>query len=496
MRAALVHRGPDEGSTDAFGHCVLGHQRLKVIDLETGYQPVSNERGDVVAVFNGELYNFQALREELERATRSAAPATRRSCRTSTRSTAPRFVERLDGMFALALWDAGARAARARPRPARQEAAPLDAAARRHARVRLGAEGAAAAARRLARARPRRALDAYLALQYVPGNGTALRGIHKLPPGHVLVVEGGTVADRARTGGSSPRNRARTKANGSSACGQTVRRGRAQAARRGRAARRAPLRRDRLEHRRRADGAGIGAAGAHVHGRLSGRALRRARVRARGRRAVRHACTRRCEIEPDVASTLLPRLAAAFDEPLGDEAALPTFLISEQARQHVTVALAGDGGDEVVRRLRALRRASRWRQRVAGAAAPARRSGAALLPAGQTGAALAARPRGALPRRRGAPAGERYGRLMEVFPVELRARALGPRFADSACTESGASRPDRGDRGPAAPRRRDLPAGRPALKADIASMAHSLELRSPFLDHEVARARRSRCPTR
>jgi len=53
MRAALVHRGPDEGSTDVFGHCVLGHQRLKVIDLETGYQPVSNESGDVVAVFNG-----------------------------------------------------------------------------------------------------------------------------------------------------------------------------------------------------------------------------------------------------------------------------------------------------------------------------------------------------------------------------------------------------------------------------------------------------------
>jgi asparagine synthase (glutamine-hydrolysing) len=65
MRAALVHRGPDEGSTDAFGHCVLGHQRLKVIDLETGYQPVSNARGDVVAVFNGEAYNFMSLRDEL-----------------------------------------------------------------------------------------------------------------------------------------------------------------------------------------------------------------------------------------------------------------------------------------------------------------------------------------------------------------------------------------------------------------------------------------------
>jgi len=65
MRAALVHRGPDEGSTDAFGRCVLGHQRLKVLDLDTGFQPVSNETGDVVAVFNGEAYNFLSLREQL-----------------------------------------------------------------------------------------------------------------------------------------------------------------------------------------------------------------------------------------------------------------------------------------------------------------------------------------------------------------------------------------------------------------------------------------------
>src|SRR6187549_2867917 len=65
MRAAILHRGPDEGSTDAFGPCVLGHQRLRVIDLETGYQPVTNETGDVVAVFNGEAYNFMSLRDQL-----------------------------------------------------------------------------------------------------------------------------------------------------------------------------------------------------------------------------------------------------------------------------------------------------------------------------------------------------------------------------------------------------------------------------------------------
>ena len=68
MRAAIVHRGPDEGSTDVFGHCVLGHQRLRVIDLDTGYQPVSNESGDVVAVFNGEVYNFRVAARRAGRA--------------------------------------------------------------------------------------------------------------------------------------------------------------------------------------------------------------------------------------------------------------------------------------------------------------------------------------------------------------------------------------------------------------------------------------------
>src|SRR4051812_24535303 len=105
MRATIVHRGPDEGSTDAFGHCVLGHQRLKVLDLDTGYQPVSNEAGDVVAVFNGELYNFGELRAELD------GHALRGTGDTPVlphlyEESGPRFVERLDGMFALALWDA------------------------------------------------------------------------------------------------------------------------------------------------------------------------------------------------------------------------------------------------------------------------------------------------------------------------------------------------------------------------------------------------------
>ncbi len=68
MNAALFHRGPDEGSVDAFGRCALGNRRLRIIDLVTGSQPVENEAGDVVCVFNGEIYNFLELREQLAKA--------------------------------------------------------------------------------------------------------------------------------------------------------------------------------------------------------------------------------------------------------------------------------------------------------------------------------------------------------------------------------------------------------------------------------------------
>ena len=190
MRAALVHRGPDEGSTDAFGRCVLGHQRLKVLDLDTGFQPVSNEAGDVVAVFNGEAYNFLSLRDQL------GGHEVRGTGDTPVlphlyEESGPHFVERLDGMFALALWDAGReRLVLARDRLGKKPLlwtrlpdGTLAFASELKALLRLP---------QLSREIDLDAIDAYLALQYVPGNGTALRGIHKLAPGHVLVAEGGT----------------------------------------------------------------------------------------------------------------------------------------------------------------------------------------------------------------------------------------------------------------------------------------------------------------
>src|ERR1043166_2663102 len=107
MRSRIRHRGPDQGASTALGACVLGHQRLQVLDPELGYQPVENEAGDVVAVFNGELYNFRELREELARDGHDVRGRGDTAVLPHLyEQHGPRFVERLEGMFALALWDA------------------------------------------------------------------------------------------------------------------------------------------------------------------------------------------------------------------------------------------------------------------------------------------------------------------------------------------------------------------------------------------------------
>jgi asparagine synthase (glutamine-hydrolysing) len=188
-------------------------------------------------------------------------------------------------------------------------------------------------------------------------------------------------------------------------------------------------------------------------------------------------------VEPDVVE-LLPRLAGAFDEPLGDEAALPQFVVSELARRHVTVALTGDGGDEAFagyERYAAVGLAGRVAVPGAGPAARA------LRWAGRGEPRSHANRAGRLLEIAALPAPARYGRLMEVFAAELRAELWEPEFVAEPVPAWRLLDPAPGD-GIAALQRLDVRTYLPGdllLKADIASMAHSLELRSPLLDHEV-----------
>jgi asparagine synthase (glutamine-hydrolysing) len=476
MRAAIVHRGPDEGSTDVFGHCVLGHQRLRVIDLATGYQPVTNESGEVAAVFNGEIYNFRVLREEL------GAHEIRGTGDTPVlphlyEESGPRFVERLHGMFAVALWDSGReRLVLARDRLgkkpllwARLPDGTLAFASELKALLRLPG---------LSREVDLDAIDGYLALQYVPGARTALRGVNKLPPGHLLVAEGESVQVE-RYWQPQPAEPSRTDEEWLERVRDTVG--------------------DAVRKRLVADvplgallSGGIDSSiVVALMAQASSQPVRTFTVGFSDARyderpyaravAERYATVHEeLELREDVAGTL-PRLAAAYDEPLGDEAAFPTFLIAEQARRHVTVALAGDGGEEAFagyERYIAYGLAAR-------VPAPAARLAAAAL---HRVPAARREPRSALFRASrflevaAVPESERYARLMEVFPLEAR-RALWADAGRAQPVQLVQARP-----GVMGLQLLDLETYLPGdllLKADIATMAHSLELRSPFLDHDV-----------
>jgi asparagine synthase (glutamine-hydrolysing) len=476
MNDALVHRGPDEGSVDALGRCVLGNRRLRVIDLATGSQPVANERGDVTAVFNGELYNFRELRRQL------TGHEVRGTGDTPViphlyEESGPEFVSRLEGMFTVALWDATReRLVLARDRVGKK---PL-------LWTRL-ADGTIAFASELKallhlpdlrREVDPQALDAYLALQYVP-SGTALLGIEKLPPGHVLVAENGSVRVEAYWS-LTPREETLGEAEWVERVRETV---------------------GAAVQRRLVADVPLGAllsggidssivvaemarAGGHVRTFTVGFGDERYDERASARAVADRYGTEHEEIvvEPDV-TELLPRLARSFDEPLGDEAALPQFVVSELARQRVTVALTGDGGDEAFagyERYAAIGLAGRVALPGAGAAARLFRWAGRREPRSRSNRVGRLLELGAL------PAAARYGRLMEVFPAELRAELWEPDFVARPTPAWDLLGP--AEDGIAGLQRLDVRTYLPGdllLKADIASMAHSLELRSPLLDHAV-----------
>src|SRR3954471_7314020 len=193
MSEAILHRGPDEHGADAFGRCALGHRRLRVVDLRHGRQPAHDEDGSVHVVFNGEAYNFRALRAELEtQGHRIPGHGDTALIPHLYEEHGLGFVERLEGMFALALWDEPrGRLVLARDRLGKK---PLLYTTLPDGTFAFASElKALLQLPELPRSLDLAALDAYLALQYVPGTATPLKGVSKLAPGHVLVWESGKV---------------------------------------------------------------------------------------------------------------------------------------------------------------------------------------------------------------------------------------------------------------------------------------------------------------
>jgi asparagine synthase (glutamine-hydrolysing) len=198
MCDAMVHRGPDDHGYRTDGPCALGHRRLSIIDLRPeGAQPMSNEDDSIAVVVNGEIYNFQELRRELEtKGHRFKSRSDSEVCLHLYEEEGVRFLDRLRGMFALALWD----------RPNRRLVLARDRFGKKPLFYHVGPKGlvfaselgALVASNHFARRPNMDAIDAFLCLQYVPSPWTAFENVRKLPAGSRLICENGRVGEPER----------------------------------------------------------------------------------------------------------------------------------------------------------------------------------------------------------------------------------------------------------------------------------------------------------
>jgi len=509
MTDVLRHRGPDDDGTyfsaetcgDTAGpHAALGFRRLSIIDLEGGHQPLSNEDGSVWIVFNGEIYNYREMRPELE------ARGHRFHTHTDTEvivhlyeEHGPGCVDHLRGMFAFAIWDDRNRRlflARDRigqkPLFYRQEADRLLFASELKSLLQVPD-----APREL----DPRAVDEYLTYQYVPDPHCILKGYAKLPPAHRAVWEDGRLTVERYWQPPYADTPDRFAATADWKADDWRRNLRATLT-------------EAVRLRMRSDvplGAFLsgGIDSTIIAGLMQsiserpvltfsiGFPVKEYDERTYAREAARHLGTEHHEymVEPS-AIDLLPKIIWHYDEPFSDSSAIPMMYLSEVTRREVTVALSGDGGDELFAgydryqavKLAALldrlplsvRKVFAWNlwQRIPSSG----------------------RQR-SLPRRikrfiaaLGQPPALRYLRWIGIFDHQWRERLY---------TEDFRSRLGDFDSGDLLLRAYDECPNRDFItrttcadvltylpfdilkKVDIASMAYSLEARSPFLDHRV-----------
>ncbi len=481
----LRHRGPDAAGRFARPGATIAQNRLAIIDLVTGDPPVSNEDGSVGAVLNGEIYNFRTLRDELVRGGHRMRTTgdTEVVAHLAEELEPAELARRLDGMFALAVWDAGrGRLILARDRVGKK---PLYYCRPRRGALVFGSEIKAVLAHPdVARELEPRAIPAYLTFGYVPTPYTFYAGVRSLPPGHVLVLDAGREPVVAPYW-EAPLPRRPDRVGGASG---------ADAARRVRATL------ERAVRRRLVSDVPLGAflsggidssAIVGIMARSSERPVDTftigfddrdgfderpfARIVARAHRTAHHEQV----VSPDVVE-LVERLVWHHDQPFGDSSAVPTFLLAELTRGHVTVALSGDGGDELF--------AGYERFAAALALGPL---GRVPRPAARALARALARRGGRLGRfadvaGEGMPAAYRSWLSYVREPLRARLLAEPDRWAledyERVWASSAGARPL--DRLLNLNLRTYL-VDDLLVKADRMSMAHGLEVRSPFLDTEL-----------
>ena len=492
MCTAMCHRGPDDEGVMAIPRqaapheprAILGNRRLSIIDVAGGHQPIGNEDGTIWVVQNGEIYNFQALRDRLEAAGHKLKTHSDTEILVHLyEEMGDEFVRELDGMFALALWDdRRKRLLLARDRFGKKPLLYAEAGGR----LWFGSEFQAI----LADPAVRRdidydALDEYLSFMSVPPPLTIYRQIRKLPPASVLVRDAkGTTITRYWSLEYLPKLRIDEE----EAAGEVLRL--LTEAVRKRLISEVPL------------GAFLsgGVDSSAVVAIMAGLIGDRVKTFAIGfddprfnelpharRVAAQYGCDHHeFEVRPR-AIEVVPTLVRHYGEPYADSSAIPSFYLAKLTRQHVTVALNGDGGDESFAGYGwhlGSRLAERWQgvpaplralaEQAASALAPLssnRRSPIARLSRFMT---AASRPRAA-----------RYRQWLSVFTPDLKAAIYAspqPRHADPLeAIFAASSSLDAVD----AMLRADIEWYLPTdllVKMDIATMANSLEARSPFLD--------------
>jgi asparagine synthase (glutamine-hydrolysing) len=344
MCEVIRHRGPDDEGIHVEAGVGLGMRRLSIIDLSTGHQPIHNEDRTVWIVFNGEIYNYQQLRAELE-------AAGHRFYTSSDTETIVHAYEqwgedcftRLRGMFGVAIWDRKTRTLLlARDRAGIKPLHYVE----RDGRLYFGSEiKSLVAAGAVDRAIDLEALDHYLSFLYAPRDRSLIKGVNKLPPGHYLRWKDGRVEIRQywEIAAAEP---FRGSADEAAASLRQVLAG----AVRSHMISDVPL------------GAFLsgGVDSSVVVGLMAEASERPVKTFSIGfdepqfdelehaRTVAQHFGTDHHEfvVRPDGLS-ILDRLIEHFDEPFADSSAIPTWYVSEIARRHVTVVLSGDGGDEL-----------------------------------------------------------------------------------------------------------------------------------------------------
>lgn len=483
MCASIAHRGPDDSGFFIGPGVGLGMRRLSIIDLHTGHQPLSNEDGTVWVVFNGEIYNYESLRQQL------IAGGHELATRTDTEvivhlyeDYGPDLVDHLRGMFAFAVWDA--RTKQLLLARDRMGIKPLYYADLGDRLVFASELKAILEVPGVDRELDWSSVNHLLASLTTPSSRSIIRGIHKLEPAHVLRAGRGlrTQTSRYWDVAFEPNRRAK---------GQDL----------------VEELRERLDESIRIHMVSDVPVGAFLSGGIDsssvvGHMMRHATGPVKtfaigfeevpfnelpyARAIARRFSTDHHEliVRPDIVD-ILDDLAWHLDEPFGDPSAIPTFLLSRMAAEHVKVVLSGDGGDELFAgydKYRVEQRERRYSRLPAIARKALQRIGTSL-PEGATGRNFLMH--------HSLAGWDRYLDTGLFFRAHARQELLHPdvraAIENDDPLRDARERLTRHDNWLSAAQDVDLHGYLPLdilTKVDRMSMAHSLEVRVPLLDHE------------